>query len=76
MPDVRMQVEDRVFERDRLVARNTFSATHTQTLRGIAPTGMAFTFSTIDIWRLQDGKFAEHWDLTNTAEVLDGLRTG
>jgi steroid delta-isomerase-like uncharacterized protein len=76
MPDVRMQVEDRVFQGDRLVARNTFSATHTQTLRGIPPTGKAFTFSTIDIWRMQDGKFAEHWDLSNTAEVLNGLRTG
>jgi steroid delta-isomerase-like uncharacterized protein len=74
MPDVHMQVEDRIMERDKLVARNTYSATHTQTIRGIPPTGKAFTFSTIDIWRVENGKLAEHWDLTDTAEALAKLR--
>ena len=76
MPDIRMRVEDRVIAGDKVVARNTFSATHTQVIRGIAPTGKAFTFRTIDIWRIEDGRFAEHWDLTDTAEVLSKLRDG
>jgi predicted SnoaL-like aldol condensation-catalyzing enzyme len=38
------------------------------------PTGKAFTFRTIDIWRAENGKFAEHWDLTDTVEVLRRLR--
>jgi predicted ester cyclase len=29
MPDLHMQVEDRIVERDKLVACNTYSATHT-----------------------------------------------
>src|SRR5215472_5559983 len=66
MPDIRLQV----------VARNTYSATHTQPIRDIQPTGKAFTFRTIDIWRFENGKFAEHWDLTDTAEVLSKLRSG
>jgi predicted ester cyclase len=74
MPDVRMRVEDRIIAGDKVVARNTYSATHTQPIRGIAPTGKAFTFRTIDIWRVENGKFAEHWDLTDTAEVLGKLR--
>jgi steroid delta-isomerase-like uncharacterized protein len=74
MPDIRMQVEDRVIAGNKVVARNTFSATHTQTIRGMPPTGKAFTFRTIDIWRVEDGKFAEHWDLVDIAEVLDKLR--
>ena len=61
---------------DKVVARNTYSATHTQTIRDIPPTGKAFTFRTIDIWRIENGKFAEHWDLTDTAEVLAKLRGG
>src|SRR4051812_48588825 len=28
MPDLRVRVEDRIVERDKLVARNTYSATH------------------------------------------------
>jgi len=74
MPDLRMKVEDRIIAGDKVVARNTYSATHTQPIRGIPPTGKAFTFRTIDIWRVENGKFAEHWDLTDTAEVLQRLR--
>ena len=75
MPDVQMKVEDRIIAGDKVVARNTYSATHTQTIRDIPPTGKAFTFRTIDIWRIENGKFAEHWDLTDTAEVLSKLRS-
>src|SRR5215467_950691 len=76
MPDLRLRVEDSIIAGDKVVARNTYSATHTQTIRNIPPTGKAFTFRTIDIWRVEDGKFAEHWDLTVIAEVLNKLRGG
>ena len=76
MPDLQLRVEDRIIAGDKVVARNTYSATHTQTIRDIPPTGRAFTFRTIDIWRIENGKFAEHWDLTDTAEVLNALRGG
>ena len=74
MPDVKLKVEDCIVSGDKVVARTTYSATHTQTIRGIAPTGKAFSFRTIDIWRVEDGKFAEHWDLTDAAEVFAKLR--
>ena len=76
MPDLRLRVEDRIIAGDKVVARNIYAATHTQTIRDIPPTGKAFTFRTIDIWRIENGKFAEHWDLTDTAEVLNKLRSG
>ena len=73
MPDVKMKVEDCIVSGNKVVARTTYSATHTQTIRGVAPTGKAFSFRTIDIWRVENGKFAEHWDLTDAAEVFRGL---
>ena len=76
MPDLRLRVEDSIITGDKVVARNTYSATHTQTIRDIPPTGKSFTFRTIDIWRIENGKFAEHWDLTDIAEVLAKLRGG
>src|SRR5262249_17321127 len=54
MPDVQMRVEDRVIAGDKVVARTTYSATHTQTIANIAPTGKAITFRTIDIWRIEN----------------------
>ena len=74
MPDVQVQVEDRIIAGDKVVARMAFSATHTQPLQGIAPTGRRFTMKTIDIWRVENGKFAEHWDLVDFPGLLKQLR--
>jgi predicted ester cyclase len=74
MPDVQTRVEDRIIAGDRVVARMTFSATHTQPLLGIPPTGRRFTLRTIDIWRVENGKFAEHWDLVDYPGLQKQLR--
>ena len=75
LPDHQMQVDDRIIAGDKVVARTTHSATHTNVFRGVPPTGKHFSFRTIDIWRVENGKFAEHWDLTDAEEVLRQLRT-
>ena len=74
MPDVQMRVEDRIIAGDKVVARNSFSATHTQPVQGIAPTGRRFTLRTIDIWRVENGKLAEHWDIIDAAGLQKQLR--
>ena len=74
MPDVQMSVEDRIIAGDKIVARMTLSATHTQPLQGIAPTGRRFTLRTIDIWRVENGKLAEHWDIVDFAGLQKQLR--
>ena len=74
MPDVQVRVEDQIIAGDKVVARMAFSATHTQPLQGIAPTGRRFTLRTIDIWRVENGKFAEHWDLVDFPGLLKQLR--
>jgi predicted ester cyclase len=74
MPDVQARVEDRILAGDKVVARMTLSATHTQPLQGLAPTGRRFTLRTIDIWRVEDGKFAEHWDIVDYAGLIKQLR--
>jgi predicted ester cyclase len=74
MPDLQVRVEDSIFAGDRIVARMSYAATHTQPLAGIAPTGRRFTLRTIDIWRVEDGKLAEHWDLVDFAGLQRQLR--
>ena len=74
MPDVEARVEDRIIQCDKIVARMTFSATHTQPMQGIAPTGRRFTLRTIDIWRVENGKLAEHWDVVDYAGLQKQLR--
>ena len=74
MPDVQARVEDRIIQGDKIVARMAFSATHTQPMQGIAPTGRRFTLRTIDIWRVENGKLAEHWDIVDYPGLLKQLR--
>ena len=74
MPDVQMRAEDRIVAGDRVVSRMVLAATHTQPLQGIAPTGRRFELRTIDIWRVENGKFAEHWDIVDVPGLQKQLR--
>jgi steroid delta-isomerase-like uncharacterized protein len=76
LPDRQVTVEDRIITGDKVVARCANTATHNQVFRGVPPTGKRFTIHTIDIWRVENGKFAEHWDLTDATDVLRTLRPG
>lgn len=74
MPDVQARVEDRIIAGDKIVARMSLTATHSQPLQGVAPTGRRFTLRTIDIWRVENGKLAEHWDIVDFAGLAKQLR--
>jgi steroid delta-isomerase-like uncharacterized protein len=76
LPDRQIKVEDRIIAGDKVVARCANTATHSHVFRGVPPTGKRFTIRTIDIWRVENGKFAEHWDLTDASDVLKTLRAG
>ena len=73
-PDLQLHVEDRMFAGDKIIARNSFTATHTQPALGYAPTGRKVTIRTIDIWRVESGKLAEHWDIVDFAGLEKQLR--
>ena len=75
-PDLQVHVEDRMFAGDKIIARNLFTATHTQPALGFAPTGKQISFRTIDIWRVENGKLAEHWDIVDFAGLEKQLRGG
>jgi predicted ester cyclase len=73
-PDLRVTVADRIFGDGKIVARNLFTGTHRGRFRGFEPTGKVVTLKTIDIWRVADGKFAEHWDIVDFADAEKQLR--
>ena len=68
IPDLSIKVHDVIAGGDKVVARITYSGTHTTPFfAGLPPTGRKFTIGTIDIWRIEGGKFAEHWDQVDYA---------
>jgi steroid delta-isomerase-like uncharacterized protein len=72
-PDLRVTVEDARADGDTVVGRYTYRGTHHGTFLGIPATGHALTMRSIDIWRVRDGLFVEHWDELNTLEVFQQL---
>jgi len=73
LPDLHLAIEDRIFAGDRIVARCTYTGTQKGTFLGIAPTGKAISFGTIDIWRVAGGRLAEHWDQVDFAGIRKQL---
>jgi steroid delta-isomerase-like uncharacterized protein len=60
-PDWKVTVDDIIAEGDKVVARATGQGTHLGEYMGIPPTGKLVKVSWIAIYRVADGKLAEHW---------------
>jgi steroid delta-isomerase-like uncharacterized protein len=66
-------VEDVIAEGDRVVVRWSNKATHVGTFLGIPPTGRSCEFAGIDIYRLENGRMAEHWHVVDQLAMLQQL---
>ena len=73
VPDLSATMEDLVIAGDRVVGRFVYRGTQTGELMGIPASGNAVEMRSIDIWRLQDGKFVEHWDELNLLQLFQQL---
>jgi steroid delta-isomerase-like uncharacterized protein len=73
LPDVSVTREDLVISGDRVVGRFIYRGTHTGDLMGIPATGKPVEMRSIDIWRVQNGMFVEHWDELNLMQVFQQI---
>ncbi len=60
-PDMRMSPEAVFAEGDVVIGRGVWEGTHQGPFQGIPPTSAQVRVPYIDIWRIEDGKFAETW---------------
>ena len=74
LPDLRVEIHDQVAEGDKVTTRKTLRGTHKGPLLGVPATGRELAISVIDIVRLEDGKYAEHWGVNTLAAVVAQLR--
>ncbi|KAA6438424.1 ester cyclase [Dyadobacter flavalbus] len=74
MPDIKVTIHHQVAEDDLVTTRKTISGTHTGSLLGIAPSNQAISIDVIDMVRVKDGKYFEHWGITSLPEVLANLQ--
>jgi steroid delta-isomerase-like uncharacterized protein len=72
-PGQNTNTDDILAEGDKVAARFTFRGTHQGAFQGIPPTGKLVTMTGMAIWRLANGKIAEHWVETDGLGMLQQL---
>ena len=73
---LRVEIHDQIAEGDKVTTRKTITGRHTGPLMGIAATGMRVAIDAIDVVRVRDGQYVEHWGVNTLPAVLDRLRRG
>jgi predicted ester cyclase len=73
-PDLTVEIHDQVAEGDKVTTRKTIRGTHLGELFGIPPTQERIEIQVIDIVRVKDGRYAEHWGVNTLPSVLAALR--
>src|SRR5918993_5819275 len=73
IPDLRVTIEELVAEGDKVAVRRSYAGTHRGELLGIPPTGKQVRISGISIFRLAEGKIAEHWEQLDRLALMQQL---
>jgi predicted ester cyclase len=60
-PDYQFDIENLIAEGDKVEVRVSVSGTHRGEMLRLVPTGKRIRTSGIELFRLEDGKTAEHW---------------
>jgi predicted ester cyclase len=72
-PDLESTIEDLIAERDKIVAHWRAQATHRGEYMGITPTGNRVNFTGISIYRIEGGKIAESWGVSDLLGMMQQL---
>ena len=75
-PDLAVELHDQIAEDDKVTTRKTIRGTHSGPLPDLAPTGRAVEIAVIDMVRLRDGQYVEHWGINTLPIVLAQLSNG
>jgi steroid delta-isomerase-like uncharacterized protein len=71
--DLQFSLEEMLAEGDKVVVRGAIRGTHTGTFQGMPATGRRISVGAIDIWRVVDGKQAEHWGFPDRLGMMQQL---
>jgi len=72
-PDFAPTIDHLYAEGDKVFAFVTWKGTHQGEFQGVVPTGKKIVIKTAEIMRIENGQFAEHWDVVNELEMLETL---
>jgi predicted ester cyclase len=73
LSNIKVTIHQQVAEADLVTTRKTISGQHTGGLLGIPATGNDVSIEVIDMVRLKDGRYIDHWGITTLTDVLANL---
>ena len=74
LAELSVTIHDQVGEGNKVTTRKTISGKHVGPLLGVEATEGEVSIEVIDIVRIENGRYAEHWGINNLSAVLAGLR--
>jgi len=74
MPDLKVTVQTTVAEDDRVAASFVYEGRHEGVYYGVEPTGRRLWFMSCDIFRVANGRIAEHWGMGDIAGIVAQLK--
>ncbi len=72
-PDFKYTPKQVIAKGDKVWTYGTYSGTYTGEFLGQQIKGKKYAFDAIDIFRIQDGKLAEHWDVADNYTLFKNL---
>lgn len=74
LADLKVNIELQIAERDWVTTRKTLTGVHTAELLGVAATGKSVSITIIDMVRIVEGQYSEHWGLNTLGQVVNQLK--
>ena len=74
-PDIQTKIEHIVAENDLVVVFLSFTGTHTGEFRGMPPTNKKVSIRSADLYRIENEKIVEHWDVVDQLDLLQQIGT-
>jgi predicted ester cyclase len=75
VPDFKYELQKIIINDDHIWVYGIYSGTHTGDWLGIPATQKPYSFTAVDIFRVEDGKLAEHWDVLDVYTLFKQLGT-
>lgn len=74
LAELMVTIHDQVEEDGKVTTRKTISGIHAGALFGVEAAGKPVSIDVIDIVRVKDGRYVEHWGINNLPTVLVNLQ--
>jgi steroid delta-isomerase-like uncharacterized protein len=72
-PDFHADIHWQAADGNLVTTYKTYHGTHEGPFLGVAPTGRLIHFETVDVMRVREGKFTEHWGVANLFSLMQQL---